>query len=131
MHSMPFCYIPGDNGSIYVLVQVLETLTRADATGKGIEPCLAESWDISEDQLTYTFHLRDVKFTNGDPLTAADVEYSVNIAATNSGYSFLFEPIDTITVVDDKTIQFTLKRVYSPFLSSLSLFTVSSPLRMK
>jgi len=118
-------FIPGDNGSIYLLVQVLEPLVRADATGAGVEPCLAKSWDISADKLTYTFHLRDVKFSNGDPLTAADVEYSVNKAAKDSGLSFIFNPIDNIKVVDDKTVQFKLKLVYAPFLSSLSLFTSS------
>jgi ABC-type transport system substrate-binding protein len=108
-------FVPGDNGSIYLLVQVVETLTRADETGAGIEPGLAESWDVSEDNLEYTFYLRDAQFSNGSPVTAGDVEYSINIAATDSGYAFLFEPIDSMQVIDDKTIKFTLKRVYSPF----------------
>src|SRR5215204_2968780 len=47
--------IPGDNGSIYLIVQVFDTLVRPDATGTGLEPGLAESWDISEDGLIYTF----------------------------------------------------------------------------
>ncbi|MCJ7622675.1 MAG: ABC transporter substrate-binding protein [Anaerolineaceae bacterium] len=118
-------FVPGDNGSIYLLVQVVETLVRADDTGAGIEPCLAESWDISDDGLEYTFYLRDVKFSNGDQLTATDVEYSINIAATDSGYAFLFEPIDVMEVVDDATIKFTLKRPYTPFLAAMSLFTGS------
>jgi peptide/nickel transport system substrate-binding protein len=118
-------FIPGDNGSIYLLVQVLDTVTRAGPTGAEIEPGLAESWDISDDGLVYTFHLRDAKFSDGNPVTATDVQYSINIAATESGYAFIFEPIDKMEVVDDKTITFTLKRPYSPFLSAMSLFTGS------
>ena len=118
-------FIPGDNGSIYLLVQVVETLTCAGETGAELVPCLAESWDISENGLEYTFHLRDAKFSNGSPVTATDVEYSLNIAATDSGYAFLFEPIDKMEVIDDRTIKMTLKRPYSPFLSAMSLFTGS------
>lgn len=49
--------------------------------GTAIEGALAESWDVSEDGLTYTFHLRDgLKFYNGDAVTAEDILYSLNRA---------------------------------------------------
>ena len=118
-------FVPGDNGSIYLLVQVVETLTCAGETGAEVVPCLAETWDISDDEIEYTFHLRDAKFSNGSPVTAADVEYSINIAATDSGYAFLFDPIEKMEVVDDMTVKFTLKQPYSPFLAAMSLFTGS------
>ena len=127
-HEEPLSFdpaVPGDNGSIYLLVQVMETLTRPDATGAGIEPDLAESWDVSDDKLVYTFHLRDAKFSNGDPVTASDVEFSIGRAKDKSGYAFLYEPIDKIEAVDAKTVRFTLKRPYVPFLSSMALFTGS------
>lgn len=127
-HEEPLSFdpaVPGDNGSIYVLTNVMETLTRADATGAGIEPDLAEKWDISDDKLTYTFHLRDAKFSNGDPVTATDVEFSISRAKDKSGYSFLYTPIDKIEVLDSKTIRFTLKQPYAPFLSAMALFTGS------
>jgi peptide/nickel transport system substrate-binding protein len=117
--------IPGDNGSIYMIVQVLETLVRADKIGSGVEPALAESWDISEDGLVYTFHLRDARFSNGSPVTAEDVEYSLTRAAVESGYAFLYEPIDTIETVDDKTVKITLKYLYAPLLSTMSLYVGS------
>src|SRR5258705_11932066 len=60
--------VPGDNGSIWMITQVFNTLIRVDATGTGLEPDLAESWEISDDKLTYTFHLRDAKFSNGNPV---------------------------------------------------------------
>jgi peptide/nickel transport system substrate-binding protein/oligopeptide transport system substrate-binding protein len=46
-----------------------------------VEPQLAQSWDVSPDGLTYTFHLRhNLKFSDGTPLTSADVAYSINRA---------------------------------------------------
>ena len=42
-------FMPSDNGSIYAIAQVCEPLISADATGKGLEPGLAESWTVSPD----------------------------------------------------------------------------------
>ncbi|HVU12945.1 MAG TPA: ABC transporter substrate-binding protein [Phototrophicaceae bacterium] len=113
--------VPGDNGSIYAITQVFDTLTRVDASGTGLEPDLASSWDISSDQLTYTFHLRDAKFSNGEPVTADDVVFSWGRAQKGS-YAFIFEPVDTITKTDDHTVVIKLKRPYTPFLSVAALF---------
>ncbi|MBB6695424.1 peptide ABC transporter substrate-binding protein [Cohnella xylanilytica] len=65
-----------DSVSFTVLTGLYEGLTRKDADGKVI-PGIAEKWDISDDQKTYTFHLRkDAKWSNGDPVTAHDFEYA-------------------------------------------------------
>jgi len=117
--------LPGENGSIYEIVQVMDTLTRADAIGSGIEPGLAKSWDVSADKLTYTFHLRDAKFSNGNPVTAADVVFSLNRAVSESTSGYMFTMVDTIQALDDKTVKITLKWVYSPFLSIMSLYSGS------
>jgi peptide/nickel transport system substrate-binding protein len=118
--------IPGDNGSIYLIVQVFDTLVRPDATGTGLEPGLAESWDISEDGLIYTFHLRDAQFSNGDPVTAEDVVFSLERAREDGrGYAFLFEPFSTIEATDDQTVEITLNRPFSPMLSTVSVFAAS------
>jgi peptide/nickel transport system substrate-binding protein len=45
-------FIPSDNGSIYAIAQICEPLVAADKTGQGLEPGLAESWEISSDGLT-------------------------------------------------------------------------------
>ncbi len=57
--------------------------------------------DISSDGLTYTFHMRhDVKFSNGDPVTSADVLYSWNRAARlNDTYGIVFAPVAGYTAV--------------------------------
>jgi peptide/nickel transport system substrate-binding protein len=118
--------VPGDNGSIYLIQQVFETLVRGDARGTGLEPGLAKSWDISDDSLTYTFHLRDAKFSTGDPVTAADVVYSLERARQpDKGLAFLFEPLDTITAIDEKTVEIKLKHPYAPMLSLMSVFTTA------
>jgi peptide/nickel transport system substrate-binding protein len=113
--------VPGDNGSIWMITQVFNTLIRVDATGTGLEPDLAESWDVSQDKLTYTFHLREAKFSNGNPVTADDVVFSYGRAKVGS-YAFIFDPLDTIEKVDERTVKVTLKRPYTPFLSVAALF---------
>ncbi|MEO8392114.1 MAG: ABC transporter substrate-binding protein [Chloroflexota bacterium] len=116
--------VPGDNGSIYAITQVFDTLVRADADGTGLEPDLASSWDISDDLLTYIFHLRDAKFSNGNPVTADDVVYSYGRAQKGS-YAFIFEPIATVVKTDGHTVTITLKQPYTPFLSVAALFQAS------
>ena len=55
-----------------------ERLPGARPAGRDqIVPDLAERWEISDDQLTYTFHLRDAKFSDGSPITASDVVFSL------------------------------------------------------
>src|SRR6186997_3627966 len=65
-----------DTTSSNILVNIMDPLVKL---GDDLEPVpsLAESWDTSEDGKTVTFHLRsDGKWTNGDPVTAEDFEYS-------------------------------------------------------
>jgi ABC-type transport system substrate-binding protein len=60
-----------------------DQLTRFDPETNKILPALAESWDVSANADVYTFHLRkDAKFSNGDPVTAADFVYSWNRAVS-------------------------------------------------
>ena len=65
-----------DQVSFTVLSGLFEGLVRMDAKGE-IAPGVAEKWDVSDDGKKYTFHLRDnAKWSNGDPVTAQDFEYS-------------------------------------------------------
>lgn len=66
-----------DTTSANLLLNIMDPLVRLDATTNEATPSLAESWDISEDGKTVTYHLRqDGKWTNGDPVTAKDFVYS-------------------------------------------------------
>lgn len=95
------------------------------ATNSSLEPIpsLAESWDISEDGLTYTFHIRQgVKFHNGRELVAEDVRYSyerIRDPETASPAQPDFENVDTIEATDDATVTITLKSPDSSFLAKL------------
>jgi len=128
--------------SIDILTEVLDGLTRYDKNGK-IEPGsgLAKSWDISKDGLTYTFHLRDAKWSDGNPITAQDFEYAWKRALdpkTASQYAYQLFYIkgaeeynagkgtaDQVAVkaLDDKTLQVTLKTPTPQFLGLTSFVT--------
>lgn len=76
----------GTNVSIYVARQLADSLTDQDPGTGEIVPWLAESWDVSEDLTSFTFHLRDgVTFSDGSPLTADDVRASFDAVAGDLG----------------------------------------------
>ncbi len=96
-------------------------VTFPDTDASSIEPNLAESWTISDDNLTFTFTLRsDVTFANGDPLTGADVVFSFNrLKNVQSNPSFLADNIASVEAPDDATVVITLATPDSAFLSRL------------
>ncbi len=85
-----------DTVSSEVLMNTMEGLVKADKEGK-IIPGVAERWEKSEDGKTWTFHLRkDSRWSNGDPVTAKDFEYSWKRTldpATASTYGFIMYDI--------------------------------------
>ncbi len=85
---------------------------------------LAESYEISEDQKTYTFHLRqDAKWHDGQDLTASDVVFTVLSIQNPDFKSPLFRSFEGVTVekVDDYTVKFTLSEPYAAFLNVLTV----------
>lgn len=64
-----------DVASFETIADCIDGLMQLDSDGKAI-PAIAESFDVSEDGKTYTFHLRDAKWTNGDPVTADDFVFA-------------------------------------------------------
>ncbi|MFQ5855314.1 MAG: ABC transporter substrate-binding protein [Anaerolineae bacterium] len=89
--------------------------------GGGYEPWLAESWDVSDDGLTWTFKLREgVKFHDGSELLASDVVYSwERMQAIGEGFAYLLTGITSATALDDHTVQFTLSEPTGLFLANL------------
>jgi peptide/nickel transport system substrate-binding protein len=119
-------YTQGDNGSIYAIEQVCDSLLEADATGTGLRPGLTESWTVSDDRLTYTFKLRDAKFSDGSPVTVDDVVFSLGkLNDPSAAYQFLLKPVQSIDKVDDKQVRIVLKEPYEPFLSVMSIFAAA------
>ena len=81
-----------------------------------VQPDLAESYELSEDNLVYTFHLRDgVKFSDGSPFTAKDVVFTYEKAKAG-GVSLDLTMLDKVEAMDDHTVVMTLSRPHSPFL---------------
>jgi peptide/nickel transport system substrate-binding protein len=92
---------------------VFEGLTRFAPDGS-IVPALAESWEISEDGLTYTFHLNDgVKFHDGTDFNAEDVKFSlerINAEGSLNAQKQLYADIASVEVVDPLTVRVTLSK---------------------
>ena len=143
------CNLATDGDSFEVIADCIDGLTQMDANGKAI-PALAESWDISEDGLTWTFHIRDAKWANGDPVTANDFVFAWKTAVkTNEEYGYMFDSsvgcvknadaimyedgdVDTlgVTAKDDKTLVVELEAPVS-FFDSLMYFPTFYPLNEK
>lgn len=107
----------------WVFSNVFDVLVRVDATGTKLIPGLAESWSVSDDGLSYTFKLRDAKFSDGSPVTAEDAAFSLTRIRDDKGslWSDSFKIIDTATASDDKTLVVKLKGKSVPFISMMAL----------
>ncbi|MBD7969553.1 nickel ABC transporter, nickel/metallophore periplasmic binding protein [Paenibacillus sp. Sa2BVA9] len=94
-------------------------------TEEGVKPALAESWDISEDGLEYTFHLRQgVTFTDGEPFNAEAVKLNMDAILKNSERHAWLDMVNEIkenVVVDEYTYKLVLKHPYYPALTELGL----------
>lgn len=127
-----------DGTSFEVIADFTDGLMQMDADGQAV-PAIAESYEVSDDGLTYTFHLReDAKWSNGTPVTAADFVFGWQRAVdpnNASEYSYMLSDIGQIknaaeiiagekdkselgvTAVDDTTLQVELNVPVSYFLS--------------
>lgn len=128
-----------DTTSATIVLKVFEGLVDLNPVTLEIVPALAESWDISDDGLTYTFHLkRGVRFHNGREVNAQDVRWNFErclTARNRSERSWVLAPIqgseamlsggaDSLSGLDtpdDHTVIITLTKPFAPFLSYLSL----------
>ncbi|MFK4379912.1 peptide/nickel transport system substrate-binding protein [Bacillus sp. RC218] len=131
---LPYFQQNGWDGNVTSVI--FASLVSTDKQGKPT-PELAEKWDISSDQLTYTFHLRkDLKFSDGSPLTADDVAFTLTLLhdkayegdkdisqyAVKGGKEYKegkATSIEGIQVVDPQTIKITTEKVNSQALTAL------------
>ncbi|ACK92781.1 TPA: peptide ABC transporter substrate-binding protein [Bacillus paranthracis] len=133
-----------DSESMNVMRNVFEGLYTLGEDNKLI-PGVAQSYDVSEDKKTYTFHLRESKWSNGTPVTAADFAFSWKRAVnpdTAAEYAFLFFdiknakrinskelPVDQLGVkaIDDKTLEVQLEQPV-PYFIELTTFATFLPI---
>jgi peptide/nickel transport system substrate-binding protein len=115
------------NESIWLDQNLYSRLLQPNATGTALLPDLATSWTIAPNGLTYTFHLRpDAKFSNGSPVTANDVVFSINRSrAFAGGWGFLLTAVKTITAPDAHTVVITLSQPHAPLLADLAMYAYS------
>jgi ABC-type oligopeptide transport system substrate-binding subunit len=122
-----------------ILMHLYEGLVMPDARDGAPRPALAERWDVSEDGRTYTFHLREAKWSNGDPVRAEDFVYAwrrVVTPATGSGYAHRMYVVEGareivkkekpptalgVRAVDDRTLEVKLVRRTPYFLQLLCM----------
>lgn len=102
---------------------VLDTLLQRDPDTLEFKPSVAESWTVSEDGLTFTFKLRDdVKFSDGVPLTARDVqftyEWTMNPKVAAPRARAYLEKFEHIKALDDHTVEFKFRE---PYFAALGL----------
>lgn len=99
-------------------------LTKPDENNNP-QPDLAENWNISEDNLTYTFQLRkDAVWQDGQPVTAKDVAFTFNKIidpSTNTPISGEFNQLKSIEAIGDYEVVITLHQPYPPLLDKLKI----------
>lgn len=123
---LPFFYDNGWDGN--ATDPIFASLVGLDKEGKPV-PILAEHWEISSDQLKYTFHLKKgLKFSDGSPLTAEDVAFTLTLLhdPAYSGYNDISQAfikggknykegnaasIEGIKVIDPQTIEITTEKI--------------------
>lgn len=129
------------NGTtIYALGQIYDGLVSVERGGSNIEPALAESWEVSEDGLTYTFKLRqDVAWQSNDlftptrPLNADDVVFTFNRMMQSdhpyyevSGGNYvtfnakLADSLASVEKLDEHTVAFTLNAPLAAFIGTMA-----------
>jgi peptide/nickel transport system substrate-binding protein len=114
-------YLSYDIVGISYRYNLFDALVEWDFDGK-IVPALAESWKVDGKNITFTMR-KGVKFHNGDPLTAADVKFSIDTLKSkdlNSGQAGNFGAVDGATVVDDNTVIVNLNKIDARILDTFA-----------
>jgi peptide/nickel transport system substrate-binding protein len=113
-----------DNNSIWIIEQMTQPLFTVTNDGKGVQPWLATGYKVSSDGKTYTITLRQgVKFSNGAPMTSADVKFTLEqTMAASTGWGYLDAAIKSVDDPTPDTVVLHLKYQWAPLLADLALF---------
>src|SRR5215475_3447971 len=93
----------GDNSSEFTMINLYDGLVRPARDGVNYDPALASKWETSPDGKTWTFTLRDAKFSDGKPIVSADVKASLDMARTSpaSNWKSTYKQITEVQAPDD------------------------------
>ena len=109
--------------SFQVLENVYDTLVQPGDPPTEAEPALAESWETSDDELTWTFSLReDVVWHDGEPFTADDVVFSFERIAEEGLNAARFDTVEDVTAVDEHTVELQLSQPTPNLLTQIGAF---------
>lgn len=110
-----------DDWGYYVAENMFSRLTKLNWNGEAI-PDLAESWEVSEDGLTVTFHLhQDAKWSDGEPVTSADVKWTFDKIVADQAYlSSYLGSVESIEAVDDYTVVFHMTSPDAALFSNIA-----------
>ena len=114
-----------DNESIWTAESIYETLYAATPNGRQLKPWLATGYSLSANHLVWTFYLRHgVDFANGQPMTSADVKFSIDrvSAKASNPFAFIDTAIASITTPNKYTVVITTKYPWAPLLADVALF---------
>ena len=130
-----------DNYSGDVISNIYESLLAFKPGSTEVEPCLAESWTISDDGLEYTFNLRQgVKFHDGTDFNAEAVKINIerqlpeNRTARMAYAELVYGDVAKVEVLDEYTVKVTLKQSSTPFLRNMAMLyaaPIASPAALK
>ncbi|MFN2203388.1 MAG: ABC transporter substrate-binding protein [Caldilineaceae bacterium] len=113
--------LTNDGASIQARRLLWPALIGTDETTGEPIPGL-QTWEVSDDSLTYTFHIRDDAFwSDGTPITSADVKFMIDAIQSDieTVVESEVEQIEAVNIIDDKTYEIVLSEVNCAFLSSL------------
>lgn len=119
----------GQNVTLNITRQITDSLTDQDPKTGEIKPWLAQSWDVSDDAKSFTFHLRDgVKFQDGTDFTSASVKENFEAiedlgAKATIGQSYI-DGLKSIETPDEQTVTFTFDKPNAQFLQATSTMTL-------
>lgn len=111
-----------------ILSQIYDPLMYMNPDGThDPEPRIAESYEVSEDGMDYTFHLRsDVTFHDGTALTAADVKFSLEMYMDSEYQGSMVTGLASVDTPDDYTVVCHLENPYSPFMLGVCQVHIAS-----
>lgn len=119
--------IKNGNGDIFADEMLYNGIVRNDPNGSAqVVPGLAESWEVSNDGLTYTFHLRPgLKFSDGSPITAEDIAWNLEQFAdpkVNISLAAVANGMESAKATNNTTVVVKLEHPVAAFLYNLAIF---------